>query len=58
MGPRANLECGALVYRYFDGGLILRIGFLEIECESDFSRHIKNAYWDCETDKIYGFYKF
>ena len=20
--------------------------------------HIKNAYWDCETNKIYGFYKF
>ena len=44
MGPGANLECGALVYKYFDGvwGLaprkILRIGLLEIECESDFSR--------------------
>jgi len=40
VGPGANLECGALVYKYFDGGLgkNLRIGLLEIECESDFSR--------------------
>ena len=42
MGPGANLKCGALVYKYFDGGLgacpQVRIGLPEIECESDFSR--------------------
>jgi len=41
VGFGANLECGALVYKYFDGGLgaCPRENFENwIECESDFSR--------------------
>ena len=37
VGSGANLECGALVYKYF-GGDLGACRLLEIECESDFSR--------------------